>query len=193
MKKTLGYGLKVFQIYYKANGAWAILDVIARFYEITFFPLVQVYLLSKLLDLLAMVDHLSFSNSLWMITVYLAARVLKVIIYYVALMRGPGYEFAFNDYIEFQLDQKLNQLDPAVFETNKFQTLLAQMNGVKGSMNSYLERMMTVINMAAQFITATLVVSTKFPIFIPIIVLSTVPLYLSLDKYRDDTWPYMSI
>ena len=66
------------------------------------------------------------------------------------------------------------------------------MNGVRGAMMSYLERMITVINMAAQFITATLVVSTKFPIFIPIIVLSTVPLYLSLDKYRDDTWPYMS-
>ena len=192
MKKTLGYGFKVFQIYYKANGAWAILDIVERFYETTIFPLIQIYLLSRLLDLLATGRHLSFSDISWMVVVYLIARVLKIFIYYVAVIRGPGYEFSFNDYIELQLDQKLNKLDPAVFESTKFQTLLAQMNGVKGSMNSYLVRMTTFINVAAQFVTAAFVVSTKFPIFVPIILLSTIPLYLSLDKHRDDIWPYMS-
>lgn len=192
MRKTLSYGFKVFQIYHKANGAWALLEIIERFYDTTFYPLIQVYLLARLLDLLATVKHLSFSDISWMITAYLTASVIKILIHYSALIRGPGYEFAFNDYIELQLDQKLNQLDPAVFESTKFQTLLAQMNGVKGSMNSYLVRMTTLINMAIQFITATFVVSTKFPVFVPIIVLSTIPLYLSLDKYRDDTWPFMS-
>lgn len=192
MKKTLLYGFKVFQIYYKANGPWAILDIVERFYDTTFYPLIQVYLLSKLLDLLATGRQLSFADISWMIIAYLVASIVKVLIHYIAIIRGPGYEFAFNDYIELQIDQKINLLDPGVFESTKFQTLLAQMNGVKGSMGSYLVRMTTLISMAIQFITATIVVSTKFPIFVPIIIISTIPLYLSLDKYRDDTWPYMS-
>jgi len=192
MKKTLKYGFKVFQIYYKANGFWALLDIVERLYETTFYPLIQVYLLSKLLDLLATGKQLSFSDISWMIVAYLVASLLKILIHYIALIRGPGYEFAFNDYIELQLDQKLNKLDPAVFESTKFQTLLAQMNGVKGSMSSYLDRMIYLVSFAVQFFTATIVVATRFPIFIPIIVLSTIPLYLSLDKYRDDTWPFMS-
>ena len=192
MKKTLGYGLKVFQIYYRANGPWAILDIVERFYDATFYPLIQIYLLSKLLDMLATGKQLAFADISWMIIAYIIASLVKVLIHYVAIIRGPGYEFAFNDYIELQLDEKLNKLDPAVFESTKFQTLLAQMNGVKGSMNSYLVRMTTLISMVIQFITATIVVSTKFPIFVPIIIVSTIPLYLSLDKYRDDTWPYMS-
>ncbi|OGM20743.1 hypothetical protein A2714_03620 [Candidatus Woesebacteria bacterium RIFCSPHIGHO2_01_FULL_38_9] len=192
MKKTLGYGFKVFQIYYKANGRWAILDIIERLYDTTFYPLIQVYLLARLLDLLASGKQLSFSDITSLIIVYLTASLLKVLIHYIALIRGPGYEFAFNDYIELQLDQKLNKLDPAVFESTKFQTLLAQMNGVKGSMSSYLDRMIAVLSMTVQFVTATFVVSTKFPVFVPIIVFSTIPLYLSLDKYRDDTWPFMS-
>lgn len=192
MKKTLGYGLKVFQIYYRANGPWAILDIVERFYDATFYPLIQIYLLSKLLDMLATGKQLTFSDISWMIIAYIIASLVKVLIHYIAIIRGPGYEFAFNDYIELQLDEKLNKLDPAVFESTKFQTLLAQMNGVKGSMNSYLVRMTTLISMVIQFITATVVVSTKFPIFVPIIIVSTIPLYLSLDKYRDDTWPYMS-
>ena len=146
MKKTLGYGFKVFQIYYKANGLWAILDIIERFYDTTFYPLIQIYLLSKLLDLLATGRQLSFSDISWMVVAYLAASLLKILIHYVALIRGPGYEFAFNDYIELQLDQKLNKLDPAVFESTKFQTLLAQMNGVKGSMSSYLDRMIYLVS-----------------------------------------------
>jgi ATP-binding cassette subfamily B protein len=192
VKKTLKYGLKVFQIYYKANGFWAILDVVDKFYETTLFTLIQVFLLSKLLDLLSSGRHLAFADISWMIIVYLVARILKVIIFSVSVIRGPGYEFAFNDYIEFQIDQKLNKLDPAVFESTKFQTLLSQMNGVKGSMASYLIRTTALINEAFQFTTAAIVVSTKFPIFIPIIIVATLPAYFSLDKYRDDTWPYMS-
>ncbi|MCX6799619.1 MAG: hypothetical protein NT091_00525 [Candidatus Falkowbacteria bacterium] len=177
MKKTLIYGFKVFQIYYKANGFWAILDIVERLYDATFYPLISVFLLSKLLDLLAVNTRLTFGDVDWIIVTYLLASVVKVFIHYIAIIRGPGYEFAFNDYIELEIDQKLNRLDPGVFESTKFQTLLAQMNGVKGSMGSYLVRMTTLISMAIQFITAAVVVSTKFPIFVPIIIISTIPLY----------------
>jgi ATP-binding cassette subfamily B protein len=192
MFKTLKYGFTAINFYYKANGIWAVLDILDRFYESTFYPLIQVYLLARLLDLLASGKQLSFSNISWMIIVYLTASIFKVFIYHVVLMRGAGYEFALNDYIEIQIDKKLNQLDPAVFESTKFQNLLAQMNGVKAAMNSYLSRMVSVMSYTVQLMTAIIVVSTKFPIFVPIIILSTIPLFLSLNKYRDNTWIFMT-
>lgn len=192
MFKTLKYGFTVINFYYKANGIWAVLDILDRFYESTFYPLIQIYLLARLLDLLASGKQLSFSNISWMIAIYLAASIFKVFIYHVVLMRGAGYEFALNDYIEIQIDRKLNQLDPAVFESTKFQNLLAQMNGVKAAINSYLSRMVSVMSFTIQLLTAVVVVSTKFPIFVPIIILSTIPLFLSLNKYRDNTWIFMT-
>jgi ATP-binding cassette, subfamily B, bacterial len=192
MLKTLKYGFKIYRIYFEANGFWAVLDVFQRVYDSTFFPLIQVFLLARLLDLLSSGRHLTFSDILWMIITYLVAYISKAILFSVTVMRGPAYEFALNDYIELKIDQKLNQLDPAVFESTKFQNLLAQMNGVKGSMTSYLVRLVNLLNSVVQLITAVVVVSTKFPIFIPVIIIATIPSYLSLNKYRDNTWIYMS-
>ena len=192
MLKTLKYGLKVFQIYFKSNGAWAIIDTLNRLYGDTFYPLIQVFLLSKLLDLLATGKHLTFSDITSLVAFYLAASILKLLIYFISVIRGAGYEFSFGDYIELQIDKKLSELDPAVFESTKFQNLLAQMNGVKGSMFSYCDRMLRLISSFTQLITAIVVVSTKFPIFVPIIIASIIPLFLSLNKHRDDIWVYMS-
>lgn len=192
MLKTLKYGFKVFQIYYKSNGAWAIIETLNRLYEDTFYPLIQVYLLSKLLDLLAAGKHLAFSDITWMAAFYLGASILKLLLYFVSVIRGAGYEFSFDDYIELQIDKKLNQLDPAVFESTKFQNLLAQMNGVKGAMFSYLDRMLRLVSSFVLLITAIIVVSTKFFIFVPIIIISIIPLFFSLNKHRDDIWIYMS-
>ena len=192
MVKTLKYGFKVFQIYYKANGWWAIIDFAYRLYSDTFFPLIQVYLLAKLLDLLATGRHITFSDITWMAAIYIAASIINVLLYFISVIRGAGYEFSLNDYVELQIDQKLNQLDPAVFENTKFQNLLAQMNGVKGSMLSFLDRMLRLISSIVQFVTAAVVISTKFPIFVPIIIISTIPLFISLNKHREDIWPFMS-
>ncbi|HVF68960.1 MAG TPA: ABC transporter ATP-binding protein [Xanthomonadales bacterium] len=192
MLKTLRYGLKVFQIFFKSNGLWAIADTLNRLYGDTFYPLIQVYLLSKLLDLLATGKQITFSDITWMIAFYLAAGILKLLLYFISVIRGAGYEFSFGDYIELQIDKKLHELDPAVFESTKFQNLLAQMNGVKGSMFSYCDRTLRLVGSFAQLVTAIIVVSTKFPIFVPIIILSIIPLFLSLNKHRDDIWIYMS-
>lgn len=192
MWKTLKYGFKVTQLYYKANGWWAFFDHLQKIYNNTFYPLIQVYLLSRLLDLLAKGQQLTFNDISWIIVAYLVATALEKFIYHLGLVRGPALEFAFNDYIEFQLDKKLNTLDPATFESSKFQTLLAQMNGVKGAMSSFLERFIGLVAFAIKLITAILVVSTKFPIFVPIIIVSTIPMFLALNKYRDDLWPFMS-
>lgn len=192
MHKTLFYGWKVFSIYYKANGKWAILDMVNRLYDSTFYPLIQIILLANLLDIFATKQNLSFGDIAPIIIYYIVATMWKFIFHFLGVIRGPGLEFALNDYIELQLDKKLNTLDPAVFESTKFQNLLAQMDGVKGAMGSFLARMISLIGNVVQFITAAIVVSTQFPLFVPLIILATIPSYLSLDKYRDDMWPYWS-
>ena len=192
MKKTLWYGWKVLYIYYKANGKSAILDIGNKLYEGTFYPLIQIFLLAKLLDILAKNHHLSFSQISSLLIYYLLATVWKYVLRSLAIVRGPGYEYAINDYIEMQIDQKLNTLDPAVFENTQFQNLLAQMNGVKGSLATYLVRMVAFISDVVQFVTAAVVLSTKFPIFIPLIVAATIPGFLVMSKLRDTMFPYWS-
>lgn len=190
--KTLRYGFLVLQIYYKANGIYALFDILQRLYANTFFPLIQVYLLSVILDLLSTGQRLTFTSIAWVIYLWIAANLLKVILTPLGLIRGAGYEFATNDYIELQIDKKLNCLDPAVFESTKFQNLLAQMEGVKGTMTTSVYRTLNFLNDLVMLITAAVVVWTKFPIFVPIIIFATVPAFLSFNKLRDDTWIYMS-
>ena len=192
MFKTLRYGFVALNIYYKANGIYALFDIVDSLYSRTFYPLIQVYLLSVILDLLSSGAQLTYSSVAWIIIVWIITSIFKVIISAVALIPGASYEFATHDYIELEIDKKLNELDPAVFESAKFQNLLAQMDGVKGAMLSYVVRTKNLLSDIVLLITAIVVVSTKFPFFIPIIILSTIPLYLSFNKYRDDTWPYMS-
>jgi ATP-binding cassette, subfamily B, bacterial len=192
MKKTLWYGWKVLYIYYKANGKSAIIDIGNRFYESTFYPLIEIFLLARLLDILVKNHHLSFSAISPLLIYYLLATVWKYILRSLAIVRGPGYEYAINDYIEIQINKKLYSLDPAVFENSKFQNLLAQMNGVKGSLATYLVRMVAFISDVVQFVTAAVVVSTSFPIFIPLIVVATIPGFLVMSKMRVTMFPYWS-
>ncbi len=192
MQKTLLYGWKVFYLYYKANGNWAILDLVNRLYDSTFYPLIQIILLANLLDIFATQQNLSFEDITTPVIFYIIATMWKFIFHYLGVIRGPGLEFALNDYIELELDKKLNTLDPAVFESTKFQNLLAQMDGVKGAMMSYVMRMISLIGDVVRFITAAIVVSTQFPLFVPLIIIATIPSFLSMSKYRDDMWPYWS-
>lgn len=192
MLKTVKYGFLVLQIYYKANGIYAIFDIAHRLYTTTFYPLIQVYLLAVFLDLVASGQPITFSTIDWIIYAWIAATLFKVIITPLGLIRGADYEFSTNDYIEFEIDKKLNKLDPAVFESTKFQNLLAQMEGVKGAMTTSVNRTLYLLNDLVMLITAIIVVSTRFPIFVPIIIVSTIPGFLSFNKLRDDTYVFMS-
>jgi len=192
MQKTLLYGWKVFFLYYKANGKWAVFDLVTRLYDSTFYPLVQILLLASLLDTFATKQNFSFEDITPIVLFYIIATMWKFIFHFLGIIRGPGLEFALNDYIELQLDKKLNTLDPAVFESTKFQNLLAQIDGVKGAMATFVARMIKLIGDIVQFITSAIVVSTQFPLFVPLIILATIPMYLSMNKMRDDMWPYWS-
>lgn len=192
MLKTLRYGFLVLKIYYKANGRWAVFGLASDFYTKTFYPLIQVYLLSVILDMLAKGQQLSFSSIAWIIYFWIAANIFKVLITVLGLIRGADFEFATNDYIDFEINKKLNTLDPAVFESTKFQNLLAQMEGAKGAMTTSVARTSYFLSDFVMLITAIIVISTKFPIFIPIIIFAAIPAFLSFNKLRDETYIFMS-
>lgn len=192
MKKTFYYAWKVLQLYYQANGKWAIINIADQVYKNAFYPLIQVYLLAQLIDILATHKHVGFSDIQPLLIYYGLAMAWRYILTSFAVVRGPGYEFALDDYIELQIQQKLSTLDPAVFESTEFQTLLAQMNGVKSAMISYVDRMLNFINSVVQFVTAAIVVGAQFPLFVIIIVVSVIPDFFSLNAWRDMAWPFMS-
>jgi len=67
MRKTLGYGFKILSYSWQANGFSAILAIISRVYSSTIYPLIQIFLLAKVLDLLGQFKNLNFSNVIWII------------------------------------------------------------------------------------------------------------------------------
>lgn len=192
MLKTFKHGFFVLGIYFKANRWWAFFDILDRCYTFSFYPLIQVLLVTHLVDLLSSGRHVTFSNVSWMAEIYIVATLLQGIIFWLAHISGARLEFALNDYLEFQINKKLNQLDPAVFENTKFQNLFAQMDGVRGSMSSYLERMVNFLISLVAAVTASIVIFPRFPFFLPIIFIASVPVLIASNKLRDNTWQFMS-
>lgn len=191
--KTFRYATLVLKIYFKANGMWAVFDIANRLYSFTFYPLIQVWLLAELLNLFAARGvNLSFMDVAWMIELYIAANIVKVVMFWLAMIPGARNEFAIYDHIELEIDKKLNQLDPAVFESTKFQNLLAQMDGAKGTTVMYMVRLTSLINDGITFLTAAIVVSTQFPVFIPIVIFAAIPSFIASNKMRSRIWPFMS-
>ncbi|MGH7203376.1 MAG: ABC transporter ATP-binding protein, partial [Candidatus Levyibacteriota bacterium] len=180
------------QLYFQANGWWAVIDLANQVYRDTFYPLIQIYLVAKLIDILASHKHVGFPDIMSIVIFYGLAMAWQYILNAIAIIRGPGYEFALNDYIELQIDKKLNTLDPAVFEKTEFQTLLAQMDGANSTILSYVNRIINFVSSLAQFITAAMVVGVHFPLFVILIIVSVIPGYVSLNAWRDMAWPFMS-
>jgi len=192
MVKTLKYGLKVLQIYFRANGGWAIVDIFGQLYTNTLYPFIQVYLLAKLLDVLSGSSVVIISHLSWMFTFFVASSLIKIILSNFHGTRGAVLDFNTANYIDLAVYRKLATLDPAVFENPDFQKILAQMDGIKGGMGSYYLRIVAVIDSLFKFATGTIVVSTAFPLFAPLIALATLPSFLALNQYRNKLWPYFS-
>lgn len=192
MLKTFKHGFFVLGIYFKANGIWAVFDIVDRFYGQIFFPLIQTLLLAQLINLLSSGMPVTIGDVLWMGEIYIAAIIARTVIFWLAHIQGARLEFALYDYMELQINKKLNTLDPAVFEDTKFQNLLAQMDGVRGSMMTYLFRMIAFLSSCIALITASIVLLPNFPFFIPIIMAASIPSFIASNKFRDNTWEYMS-
>ena len=192
MRKTLEYGLKSLQFSWKANGYYSIISLISTLYESTLYPFIQVFLLAQLLDIFTQSPRSINTRLYWVIISYLIASGLKLVLKSFMSAKEAYLQFRIEGYIDLQISKKLTELDPATFENPEFQDLLAQLDGVKGTIRAYLFGVISLIDAVFKFVTATLVVSLTFPLFAPIILIATIPSYLAWDKMRKETWPYFT-
>ncbi|MFH1561295.1 MAG: ABC transporter ATP-binding protein [Patescibacteria group bacterium] len=190
MKKTLNYGLKALVLSWKANGLSSILVIIGTLYDSTLYPFIQVFLLARLLDLFEKLSVITFKNIAWVIIVYLLASILKFALKSFSDVKEAFLQVRMEGYIDLQISKKLTELDPATFENPEFQSLIAQLEGVKGTLQMHLLRFIGLLNAIFKFTTAAIVVSVTFPWFIPLIIIATIPSYLVWDRFRVKTWPY---
>lgn len=190
MKKTLGYGFKSLQFAWRANGLTALLAIASRLYDSTFYPFIQVFLLAKALDIFATNPDPEFSNFYWMIVVYILASILKLWLKSLADVKDAFLQERLGAYIDMRISQKLASLDPATFEDPEFQDLIAQLEGIKGSFQMHLIRFTSLIDAVFKFATAAIVVSTAYPLFAPLVVIATIPSYITWDRFRIKTWPF---
>jgi len=190
MKKTLRYGFKALEMAWHANGINAIIALVSNLYDSTVYPLIQVLLLSIFLDLLTQQENLTFIDISWIIAVFLIASILKLALRSYLDIKEVFLQTQQDGYIDLQISKKLTELDPATFENPEFQDLLAQLEGVKGTLQMHLVRFTGLIDSVFKFVTAAIIVSAIFPLFAPIIIIATIPSYLAFDKARIKTWPY---
>jgi len=190
VRKTLGYGIKALQLAWQANGIYALLAILSKLYDNTLYPLIQIFLLSKFLDLLGQSKTLTFINISWIIGFYLLASFLKLGLKSFLDVKEAFLQYQTEGYIDLKISGKLTELDPATFENPEFQSLIAQLESVKGTLQMYLDRFIGLIDAVFKFITAAIVVSVTFPLFAPLIILATIPSYIVWERARAKTWPY---
>lgn len=191
MIKTLKYGFLALKITWDANGFNAVISIVSKLYDSTLFPFVQVFLLSKLLDLLTQNRSLVFKDLTWMIVVYLVASVIRLYLVNFLQTKDLLNSFNLNDYLALQFDKKMSQLDPAVFERPEFQNLIIQMIDVQHNIDGFVERFVGLIDATFKATTATVILLAAFPIFIPIIAIATIPSLFALNNFRDKIYPYI--
>lgn len=193
MLKTFQYIYEVLKLAWKATGIYIVLSIISQIYEGTIYPFIQIFLLAKLLDLIGSATHkLTFNDISWMIVFYLLASLIRIILRMYMNTKDAMTDVKLGNYGELLINEKLSQLDPATLENTDFQNLLSQMDGIRMNMKNIIMRITYLFDSIFKTITAIIVVSTAFPIFIPIILISTLPSYFALNKYRDSVLPFMT-
>jgi ATP-binding cassette subfamily B protein len=64
------------------------------------------------------------------------------------------------------------------------------MQGINISLSSFLRGIITIIDAIFKIVTASIVLLTGFPIFIPLIIISVVPQYFISNNMREAIWPF---
>jgi ATP-binding cassette, subfamily B, bacterial len=190
VKKSLAYGFKALSLSWKANGVSSIIFIIGAVYDSTLYPLLQVFLLARAIDLFSSGQVIALPDLYWIIIAYLLASVVKLTLKSISDVKEANLQVKFEGYLDLQVSKKLTELDPATFENPEFQNLLAQIGGVTGSLQAHLMRFVGLINAVFKFVTAAIVVSVTFPLFAPIILIATIPIYIAYDRFRISTWPF---
>ena len=146
--------------------------------------------LSRILDLLGKRQMLTLSDLTGLIVIFILSSIFFSIITSYLETQSVLLDTRMDNYLDQQIIKKLTQLDPATFESSEFQNLLAQMEGVKGTITMNVMRITAFIDSAFKFVTAAVIVSVAFPLFIPIMLIATIPSFFSLDQYRQKVWKY---
>ncbi len=192
MSKIFLYSWEILKISWKANGILSILSIFSAIYQNTLFPFFQVFLLAQVLDLVQMQKELSFSVLIPLACMYVIFSVFNILLSSLVTARGFYIETNFEAYLERMIIDKLTTLDPATFEKSSFQELLTQIEGTGGLMSAQLERLTKLISAIVKVITASIVLLHLFPLFIPIVLISVIPAYLSGDRSRKREWPFFT-
>ncbi len=190
MRKTLKYCWIVFTYSWEANGVWAFIVLFSDVYKNTLYPLIQVFLLSKLLDIFAQKHTILFAHFIWIIESYIIATLINILFTRFSDAKDEYILERLNALLDHKIIKKLTELDPATFEKPKFQSLLAQIDGVKGTMQAHLIKLTNLVNFVVKFITAAIVVAAIFPLFIPLFVIAAIPIYIAWNRARKRSWPY---
>lgn len=190
MFKTLRYGIIVFKYSWEANGVYTLVMILGNVYGNTLYPLIQVALLAKLLDLFTHTQRLGFENILWIIASYICATILNVVFSELSSSRDEYLFERLLAHLDHKIIQKLTELDPATFEKASFQSLLSQLDSVKGSMQAHLIKFTNFINYLMKFITAAIVLSSLFPVFVPLVIVAAIPIYIVWGRARIRSWPF---
>ena len=190
MKKTLKYCWRILQLSWAANRFYAVLSVVGTIYQGTLYPFILVLILSKLLDLLGSRQLLLISDLTGLVISFVVSTLVLMIITSFLETQSVLLDTRMENYIDLQIQRKLTQLDPATFENSEFQNLLSQLEGVKGTIGVNVMRITAIIDSAFKFITASIVVSITFPLFVPLMLIAVIPSFFSLDQYRNKVWKY---
>lgn len=190
MGKTWLYGWEVFKISWKANGIFAVVTLLSKVYESTLYPLIQIILIARVLDLLQQNKVKGIQDLLNIAIFFLIASILKIVLTTFLDVKQVYYDTRIDAWIDLSICKKLTELDPATFEDSSFQNLLAQIEGVKGAMQAQLMRFIALVDTVVKIVTATLIIWRVFPWFTFLLLLAAIPLYTYWDKFRADTWPF---
>lgn len=190
MKKTLIYCWKILELSWSANRYYSVLSIIGKIYESTIYPFILTLILARILDLLAIGHVFSFSSISGYIVTYLIATSTRMLLTSFLDTQQTLLEIRMDNYLDLQIDKRLTELDPATFEDPEFQNLLSQLEGVKGTLNVNVTRITAFIDSIFKLVSASVVVATAFPIFVPIMLIATIPGFIVFDKYRQKVWKY---
>ena len=190
MIKNLKYGWESLKLSWHANGFSSLIIIFSSVYQNTLFPFVQVFLLARLLDILGETGDITLLQTFWIVGLYLMGAVANLILISYKDSRESYQQIKTDSYMDLVINAKLTKLDPATFENPDFQSLIAQIDGVSGTLQAHLDRFTGLINAIVKFITATVVVSVTFPLFAPFLLVASIPTFLAWRKFRNVTWPY---
>lgn len=192
MQKTLTHAWKIIRIAWSANGWLAVIAIFSDIYQGTLFPFLQVFLLAQALDLIQKHHDLKLTDFIPLAVLYITFALLRILLNSFINMQQFSMDVKLDTYLDRVILEKLISLDPATFEKPAFQKLLTQTEGVWGIVSAQIQRITGFLNAATMTITASLVLLTKFPLFIPLILISVIPAYYVGDQSRKKMWPFFT-